>query len=269
MKQPFFSIIVVCLNPGSKLGMTLDSICNQTFDDYEVLIKDGGSVDGTVEQVVTLARNDRIRFWSEEDEGIYDAMNQAVKRAKGEFIYFLNCGDWLMNDSVLEEVNKAIAGDESGGIFYGNIMKQKGEQVIYANPRLNRFACYRHLPCHQACFYRAGLLTERPFMLKYRIMADYEHFLACFLEKEVAAVYMPLVIAGYEGGGFSEIKANKRQRTLEHREIVGYYMSKGELCKYRLIMFLTFAPLRTALSQGRFTATVYNKVKKGIYWRRG
>ena len=83
-----FSIIVVCLNPGEKLNKTLDSILQQTCQDYEIVVKDGGSRDGSIEG---MRKEARICLYVEKDKGIYDAMNQAVAAAKGDFILFLNC----------------------------------------------------------------------------------------------------------------------------------------------------------------------------------
>ena len=95
MKNIMFSIIVVCLNPGNKLKMTIDSIRMQTYDNYEIIVKDGMSEDGSVE---TLPQDERIRLFQKQDKGIYDAMNQAAEHINGRYVYFLNCGD-VFNDA--------------------------------------------------------------------------------------------------------------------------------------------------------------------------
>jgi glycosyltransferase involved in cell wall biosynthesis len=263
--RPFFSIIIVCLNPGGKLKLTLDSIMMQTFIDYEIIIKDGGSGDGAVQTVAANNRDDRINVHIETDDGIYDAMNQAAKKARGRFCCFLNCGDLLFDQSVLENVKNAIDANTHGGIYYGNVFEATTGQIVFANPNLDRFACYRHLPCHQACFYKSELVTERPFETRFRIMADYEHFLACVLANEEKAIHLPYTIASYEGGGFSELKKNRRLLILEHREIVGYYMGKKETMKYRIILFLTMSKLRTKLARSKHTAAAYNRLKQIVY----
>jgi glycosyltransferase involved in cell wall biosynthesis len=262
MKEPFFSIIIVCLNPGRKLQSTLGSILKQLFTDYEIIIKDGLSNDGTENY---LPGNDAVRFYSQADEGIYDAMNQALTKAKGQFVHFLNCGDELYDEQVLAEAKRLIDGDAKAGIYYGNVYEMLTEQIVPANPRLDRFACYRHQPCHQACFVRRELLLERPFQKEYRVRADYEHFLWCFLEKKAGARYLPLTIARYEGAGFSESRENRRQSADEHRKIVSRYMSQKELFCYRLIMLLTLAPLRKALARNKATAGLYQRTKKKVY----
>ena len=87
---PFFSIIVVCLNPGEKLLQTLQSIQKQEFRDYEIVLKDGGSTDGSLQKLYPEQLG--LHVVTKPDRGIYDAMNQAVEEAKGRFVFFLNCG---------------------------------------------------------------------------------------------------------------------------------------------------------------------------------
>ena len=87
---PFFSIIVVCLNPGEKLLQTLQSIQKQEFRDYEIVLKDGGSTDGSLQKLDP--EQSGLHVVRKPDRGIYDAMNQAVEEAKGHFVFFLNCG---------------------------------------------------------------------------------------------------------------------------------------------------------------------------------
>ena len=87
---PFFSIIVVCLNPGEKLLQTLQSIQKQEFRDYEIVLKDGGSTDGSLQELDPGQSG--LHVVTKPDRGIYDAMNQAVEEAKGRFVFFLNCG---------------------------------------------------------------------------------------------------------------------------------------------------------------------------------
>ena len=110
MAFPMFSIIVVSLNAGDKLLETIESIREQSFTDYEVVIKDGGSKDGSVEFLkkqmlgFDTAMRNRIRLFEEKDSSIYDGMNQAVEKAEGKYLYFLNCGDYFYDERVLERV---------------------------------------------------------------------------------------------------------------------------------------------------------------------
>ena len=287
-----FSIIVVCLNAGERLRRTVESIRRQTEQDYEIVTKDGISTDETTTQFLDALEqagesDPRLRVYRQEkDTGIYDAMNQAVEYAGGEYILFLNCGDSFYDDQVLAKVREQIEGRRDTGekqpqdglrhaqkkrlcIFYGNICEQVTGTMVQSNPVLNEFACYRNLPCHQACFYATDLLKKRKFDTKYRVRADYEHFLWCRYEGGAESVYMPVTVAFYEGGGFSETKANRKRSKWEHKEIVAKYMPAVRVLGYRLIMLLTLAPLRTWIAGNPALAGLYQSVKRKVYRKNG
>lgn len=267
--EPLFSIAVVCLNPGEKLKNTLQSILMQSFENYEIVIKDGGSSDGSLSCVEDMA-DARIRLISSKDTGIYDAMNQAVRKCAGKYVYFLNCGDLFADKTVLLQMKELIEKNPARyGIYYGNIFERMTGQRVCSNPRLDAFGCYRNVPCHQACFYDRMLLIEHPFDISYRVRADYEQFLWCFftdtLKEQVKFVYGDILIADYEGGGFSETGPNRKISAKEHKEIVHKYMSCGQVFRYRLIMWITLAPVRTMIAQNEKTAGIYNRLKRLLY----
>lgn len=266
---PFFSILVVCLNPGKKLKLTIDSILAQSCQDYEVIIKDGGSTDGSVEQLrQELA--EQVEIVTKADAGIYDAMNQAVALSRGKFIYFLNSGDSFHDSGVLTAVREQIVsrGEKADSlILYGNILEQQTAQIISSNPQMDAFGCYRNVPCHQACFYQRELLLTHGFLTTYRVRADYEQFLWCFFVAKAGTCYMDLLIADYEGGGFSETRENRKCSAREHREITANYMATSQLIWYRFLLVITLAPLRTVLAENKITAGIYNKCKKILYRR--
>lgn len=193
MAQISFSIVVVCLNPGEKLLKTVQSVLNQKYGNYEIVVKDGGSTDGSLEQ---LPADSRIRVYTRPDSGIYDAMNQAMSYVTGQFVQFLNCGDLLHDDMVLERLAAVIERKRGRGadgeglghkekerIFYGNQYHEAWGSVIYSAPEVNDFTCYRNVPCHQVCFYDVRLFAERGYDVKYRVRADYEHFLYCIYDR--------------------------------------------------------------------------------------
>lgn len=280
----FFSIIIVCLNPGDKLKGTLESVEKQTFRDFEVIVKDGLSKDGSLEAADRLSEKwtsekagRSLKIIREKDSGIYDAMNQGARQAGGRYVYYLNCGDRFYSESVLQEMADFISdtvseADGRPGIFYGNIYERLTGQRIASNPHMDAFGCYRNVPCHQACFYSGELLKEHPFETGYKVRADYEQFLWCFFKKggkgEVIFACRDILIADYEGGGFSETKENRRISAREHREITGKYMTRRELLKFRLIMALSLSGIRTKLAENQKTAGIYNHIKELLYARR-
>lgn len=268
-----FSIIIVCLNPGEKLQFTLDSIIRQTCREYEIIVKDGGSTDGSVEfwQQGIVEASGRVRFFQEKDKGIYDAMNQAVSHAEGDFVLFLNCGDAFADEKVLERAKETVSAQIAAGVdlerltLYGDTLGAKNGVTIVSPPAITGFTCYRNIPCHQSCFYSTALCREKPYDLQYRIRADYDHFLWCFYRAGAKFVHMGFPVASYEGGGYSESKENRKRDKEEHRLITKAYMGKGELFRYRAFMFCTLAPLRSALAESRMFSGMYHWLKRRIY----
>ncbi|NLL79427.1 MAG: glycosyltransferase [Clostridiales bacterium] len=261
-----FSIVVVCLNAGERLKETIESIRRQTFQDYEVIVKDGLSKDHSVEQLRQEVQADWLTIYEEEDNGIYDAMNQAVRYCRGDYVLFLNCGDCFYDDTVLAQIAAGIHEQTlQGNIFYGNIYEKLTDSLVSSNPQIDAFACYRNVPCHQCCFYDRSLFTERGYDTRYRVRADYEHFLWSFFVKGAVPVYLPVTVASYEGGGFSETEENQKTSAREHKEITKKYMTKSQIFKYRLILLVTLAPLRTKIARNRKLAGFYNSLKKLLY----
>ena len=288
MQKPFFSIVVVALNPGERLKETLDSIGNQTFQDYEVILKDGGSTDGSLEKLQQQGYFDnkkQIVIQQKKDKSIYDGMNQAVSFVKGRYVQFLNCGDYFYSDTVLEEVAEFIeaerrkrvqasvsnqefsidAVEQLPAIFYGNQYNRQQNTTVYSAPEINDFTCYRNVPCHQVCFYDYRLFEKRAYDLKYKVRAQKEHFLYSIYKENAVGISMPVMVASYEGGGFSETKENRKRSAMEHKEINTKYLGKGKVFKYRCIMWLTLAPLRTMIAESPALSGGYNAIKNTIY----
>lgn len=286
---------MVCLNEGERLHKTIGSILEQTEEDYEIIVKDGGSTDGSVEELAGVAgfekdssevcaENGKIKIYREKDTGIYDAMNQAVRHASGKYIFFLNCGDYLYQKDVLSRIKHLMEAEENRAapdaaaqpeqvktqgkhprIYYGNIQERMTGALVQSNPKMDDFGCYRNVPCHQACFYDRRLLVSRGFDTSYLVRADYEHFLWCFYKARAHTVYLPVTVASYEGGGFSETKENVRRSAREHRQIVRKYMPLWKIWEYQLLMFVTLAPVRTYLSRSPVTAGFYQTCKGKLY----
>ena len=95
MKHPKFSIVTVCYNAGDKLYNTINTALAQTYDNFEIIVKDGMSKDDSLSKVLADAR---IKVIQTPDKGIYDAMNQALEHITGDYVYFLNCGDSFYNE---------------------------------------------------------------------------------------------------------------------------------------------------------------------------
>ena len=263
-----FSIIIVTLNAGERLKETVDSTLSQKCKDYEILIKDGGSKDDSLLFLdepgsIYEENKDKIRVVNTKDKSIYDAMNQAVKYAKGDYYIFMNTGDLFENDKVLSAVTRLIL-SENVDIVYGD-MRRKGLNTLIPYPsRLTDFGCFRNIPCHQVCFYKHSLFEKGGYDLKYRVRADYEHFLWCIYEYKATYKHIDIPVCIYEGSGYSETDENVFESKKEHKEITKKYIGNKSGI-FRLIMLLTLQPLRKRMSESKKLSGVYQKIKKLIY----
>ena len=256
-----FTIIVVSLNAGEELKKTVDSVLTQTYKDYEILVKDGGSEDGSLE---LLPADERIRIIAQPDCSIYDAMNQAVMEAKGDYYLFLNCGDYLYSHLVLGKVAKAIA-KEPGDIYYGDLYRRQLHSVDAAPERISDFVCYRNVPCHQVCFYAKHLFAKRGYDLHYPVRADYEHFLYSVYQQKARCRRLPFTVTSYQGGGFSETPEHLKMAEAEHKEITDTYLGRVKSFCFRMLMWITLQPLRAKLAQDERYSKYYHRLKRLIY----
>lgn len=261
---PRFSIIVVALNPGAKVIDTVGSVLRQSYGNFEIIVKDGGSTDGFIQR---LPEDSRIRIFNEPDKGIYEAMNQAVSKVTGDYILFLNCGDVFYDARVLERTAACIAANrgEQPLVVYGDTFGAKNQVMIPAPRKMDGFACYRNIPCHQSCFYETRLCTEKPYDLRYRIRADYDHFLWCFYRAKAKMVCLGTPVASYEGGGYSESRENMARDKQEHKEITKAYMDPEELASYRRAMLFSLQPVRSFLAENKRTSFLYHWLKDCFY----
>ncbi len=259
-----FSVITVCFNAGDKLKNTVENILRQTESDFELIIKDGGSSDGSLDKIPS---DSRIKVYAEKDKGIYDAMNEAVKKAEGDYVIFMNCGDMFANDDVLKDAKRVIAENPERRIYYGDAFFCKAGEVITQPSEITESVCYRHMPNHQSCFFDRHLWDDDGFDLKYKIRADYDFFLRAFFVKNISPCYLGITVAAYEGGGYSETKENRELDRAEHREICVKYMGVKRANHYRRIMRITLQPLRTKIAQTSAFAGTYDRIKKTIYKR--
>jgi len=199
-KIPVFSIIIPTFNSEKTLQKCLDSIVNQSFSNYEVLIIDGGSIDNSL-KIIEKYNDKRFKITSESDNGIYDAMNKGITFSLGEWIYFLGSDDELYNENVLEKVYSRII-NTNFHVVYGNVVSVRFNG-IYAG-EFDYGKLYNQNICHQAIFFNKRLFNKiGNFNLKYKSHADYDHNIRWFLNKRINQLYMNEVIANYADGGFS------------------------------------------------------------------
>lgn len=166
------SIVTVNLNNRDGLQKTIDSVVSQTFKDFEWIVIDGGSTDGSKELIEQYT--DHFAYWvSEPDKGIYNAMNKGVNHAQGEYVLFLNSGDCLWNHDSLQAV---FVQSPPADIIYGDyaIINGNTTQTTHYD---NKFAFHTILEnsiCHQSTFTKRKLLLDDPYDETLKITADWK-----------------------------------------------------------------------------------------------
>lgn len=220
-----FSIITVTYNDLNNLKVTYDSVKNQSFADYEYLVIDGGSTDGTVEYLKSIKNADpHVKYISEKDNGIYDAMNKGVSFSSGEYILFLGAADTFYTNKILYEVNRLL--NDSIDVFYGKVMFSSGENKGKTlGDKLNFISIlFDRYIAHQSVFAKRETLIKFPFNLEYRFLAD-QDFMLNVKKAGYKLKFFNIVICFYDGNGFSSISEN-RDRLINERICLIYCHSK-------------------------------------------
>lgn len=243
-KLPFFSIIVVSLNAEQLISKTIQSILDQTFLDYEIIIKDACSIDKTIDQI---PENDRIFVYTTKDNGIYDGMNEAISYAKGKYLLFLNCGDFLADADVLSKIYQmAKKYGEENTIIYGDYCRNGVRAKQPSN--LTDFYLYRTPLCHQTVFFGKGVLQQYAgYNTKYKILADYDLTLKSY-RGGTNYVYCPCTVCNYLGGGVSESEKGIRLKAQEREIICNHYFSAKTQKIFRFKLMLSMKGFRQKLA---------------------
>ncbi|MEI6513898.1 MAG: glycosyltransferase family 2 protein [bacterium] len=250
MNQPLFSIITVTLNPGGGLGRTVDSVKAQIFRDFEHIVKDAGSTDGSVAQYARSGNDYDPIVIIRTDRGIYDAMNQALDYASGKYVLFLNAGDLLYDGEVLEQVAQVVKNEPALGLVYGDYFAETLQLIVKSPKRLSGFFLYRTMLCHQACFFmREEVDKIGRFDNSLRVVADYDLLLRLVLGSGLSFKYLGKSFTSYMGGGFSIYPDNARIGAREVNLLRQRHFRPSERLLYGCMRALTFPHLRIKLMQ--------------------
>ena len=235
------SIITINYNNADGLRKTLDSVCAQTFSDYEQIIVDGGSTDGSVEVIREALRDKdfakRVSWWrSEKDGGIYDAMNKGIQRANGSFVFMLNSGDCFSDKNVLSQMEEALRANE-GCVVYGAVdyYGERGYLYTYSTSQ-DDLLKERNIP-HQACFIARSLHEKIGlYDCSYKIYADFDFMIKSY-KAGVKFVHVPLVVSDCDLiGASSNVELQKK----EFHILKEKYYSKEKVLRKRAVIFLKF-----------------------------
>lgn len=261
-----FSIFVVSLNAGEALKNTIDSILKQEGVDFEIIVKDGGSIDGSLN---LISNDSHLRLVSKEDKGIYDAMNQAIEYATGDYGLFMNCGDSFYSVDVLKKVEQFILGleDAQNKIFYGDCYTANRGYILKYPKNFNDYICFTKVLCHQATIYSIDQLRKRKFSNCYKIAADFEYYVYAY-RNGYKLVHIPEVIAYYEGNGASETLKNRKLALQESKIILKENFSKKEYKRIWWKMQIRGVGIKRFLVQRKWFYPIYCKLAERHYNKR-
>ncbi len=242
--RPKLSIITVNYNDNEGLKRTLQSIKSQTFKDYEHIIIDAASTDGSVDTIQSYAaETELLTFWvSEKDKGIYDGMNKGIRHARGEYLIFMNAGD-----SFFPDVLKQIDFDGTQYI-YGDMLLDLGDrQMKRIAPELpDLFFFAMDSLSHQSCFIHRTLFEGREYDLKYKIVADWAHSFQSIVFEGCSFKHIPLYISKCDGTGVSSVYKDvqsERVQWMESHLSKPMLLSIADLILYHTVRCHKIAPL--------------------------
>lgn len=206
-----YTIITINFNNRSGLKRTIESVLQQTNRDFEYIIIDGGSTDGSLE--VIKSYEDRLAYWvSEPDKGVYNAMNKGILQANGEYLNFMNSGDYFYANTVLEEVCRY-----QGDFLVGDVFRLDSMEIVrYSkNPSFRTLCVYGFN--HQAMFINRTLFASELYDEELRILSDWKFVLKQVLIHNATYVPMELVVANFEAAGLS---ANGMELIRERNQVL-------------------------------------------------
>lgn len=225
------SIITVCFNAEETIERTIQSVISQESTSYEYIIIDGKSTDSTI-SIIQKYQNKISKFISEPDLGIYDAMNKGLFHSSGDVIFFLNSGDFLASENIIEEISSIFNTHEEYKLIYGNYIKFSGnyqKKVMNCENR-NILEFIRKSVCHQTIFARKEILLAcNGFDLNYRMYADLDFVLKCLIDFNIRMYYVDKTICYSLLGGvcmkYCKTFASERLR------LIMVYLKKIDLKK--------------------------------------
>lgn len=216
--NPKFSIITITFNSEKTIERTLNSVLSQTFKDYEYIIVDGASKDRTMDIVRKYEPlfEGRMKWKSEPDTGIYNAMNKGIMRSSGEIIGIVNSDDWLAEDALQIVANEIDNNNARNKIVTGDML------FHYEDGSTQYFKTSYERYVHYAKKYRMGLNHPATFVPKciydqiglfdedYKLFADADFIIRCY-EANVGIVFVNKVLSNMSDGGASNASISKKE----------------------------------------------------------
>jgi len=201
------SIITVCYNSAKTLENTIQSVLAQTHPAFEYIIVDGNSTDGTLDIIKKYSHSKNLKWISEPDQGLYDAMNKGIKLCSGEYIGILNSDDLFYSDNTLQEVNSFLEQHPQQDAITGNIVQHRDGKIIreYSSKKWTPEKLkIGFMPPHPSIFIKKSIFEKYGlYTLGYKIAADYEMIIRFFLKNKISFLYSGITTTSMLVGGAS------------------------------------------------------------------
>ena len=209
-----YSIITINYNNKEGLRKTLKSVIHQTFRDFEFIVIDGGSTDGSVD--VIKEYNEYNTFWmSESDKGIYKSMNKGIALSHGDYLNFMNSGDCFYSPDVLEKVSGyQVDTDFIVGCDYHYSEEKQQGHISIQPPRTTMMHFFMATLDHQSSFIKRELFKDSPYREDYRLVSDWIFFTEKIVKENKHVQFIPEIVCYREEGGLSEQQQRKNRQEI-------------------------------------------------------
>lgn len=234
------SIITVVYNSVNNIEMTIRSVLLQNYKNYEYIIIDGGSTDGTLE-VINKYREFLAVFISERDYGIYDAMNKGLHFCTGKIIGIINSGDRYLPDTLNRVVSASLL--SNADIFYSDMQLSIGDNKTSLIKSNHRNLFWDMTINHPTCFVRSSVYSIRHFDTSFKIAADYDFFVKCTLEGKIFYKINGLLAEMGITGASSNVDLSLFERFRIHDRYYGYIYAK-----MRIIISIILIKIKSKLN---------------------
>lgn len=210
-----YSIITVNYNNKEGLRKTIESVIHQSFRDFEFIIIDGGSTDGSAE--VLKEYDAQISYWvSEPDGGIYQGMNKGIAKATGDYLNFMNSGDCFYSSEILEKVSNYQYNADFivGKDYHYNSEINKGHASIQP-PRTTMMHFFMATLDHQSSFIKRDLFKDSPYDESHRLVSDWIFYTEKIVKENKQVQFIPDIVCRREEGGLSEQQWQKNRKEID------------------------------------------------------
>jgi putative colanic acid biosynthesis glycosyltransferase len=242
------TVVTVCYNDLESLKNTCESIRNNLDNIFEWIVIDGNSNDGTKE---FLESNDIIsNYISENDDGIYDAMNKGTVIAQGEYIVYLNAGDTFNNKSQVRKVLGKIK-NKPGIVFTGALFTSQNKTLRYRAPRKFKSVWHSVPANHQATLFSTEVLGSAPYNTNYKICGDYE-LAAQLYTQSISSQVIDEPLVSFEVGGISTFEITKLSQE-------AFKIQIEVLCLPKYISYFSWLRRQLALSLNLIITKISSK----------